>query len=129
MALTIKSSSNLYPIFFYLICAVVLFGVVGNVSFFVSFYKKNRKVRFNILMLTLAIFDSIFLLTSLPLDVINFQKGILWSDTYHHKLGRQQVLLNVYKTLDFISLLSFGGSVFTALTISLERYLLICRNK
>ena len=126
---SIKSSSTMITVFLVLTCVVVFFGLCGNMALFKAYFKKNRQIRFNILMMVLAVFDSMFLLNAIVLDAINYKKEIIWNDSYHLLLKRDKTLLTSYKIVEFSTLFSFGGSVFTALTIALERYLMVCRNK
>ena len=95
-------------IFLSIIGIIVLFGLIGNILLFKEFWLKNRKKRFNALVLILTVFDELFLIFGMS-----------------HLLSSQDTFSPLYA----IAQVCFCGSAYTTITISLERYLIICHNR
>ena len=97
-----------------------LFGIIGNIGLIVVYRKKPLKVRFNALMLMLAIFDLIFILTVLLGVPIGFtiifkgSKNMFWS--YLH--------ISYY-----FNQVAFTGSILTTIAVAAERFLMVCKGK
>ena len=89
----------------------VVFGLIGNVALIAIFRKKDLRLRFNSLMLTLAIFDLIYLCMQITQSMAMYLKE--WKLV--HKM---EVFSNT----------AFSLSSFTAIAISIERYCKVCRN-
>ena len=85
-------------------------GIAGNIAMVITYKKKNLKIRFDCLMLLLAIVDLMFLLLLINTLVL-------------------AVILGNIPWLFFLVECVFSGSVYTTTVISLERYLLLCRDK
>ena len=90
----------------------VLFGLVGNVLLYQTYRKKDLSIRFNLLMLTLAIYDFLFLIPRAVDQIIQLANVDAMPD-----YGK--FLLNVF----------FNCGVYTSIFISLERFLLLCYEK
>ena len=96
-----------------------LFGIIGNIGLIVVYRKKPLKVRFNALMLTLAIFDLIFILTVLlgvPIGIyiIFSSRNMFWP--YLH-------------TSYYFNQVAFTGSILTTIAVAAERFLMVCKGK
>ena len=85
-------------------------GIVGNIIMINTYKKKNLEIRFDCLMLLLAIIDLLFLTLLVTTLVLAVQ------------IGNTPWLFFAVECV-------FSGSVYTITTISMERYLLLCRNK
>ena len=98
-----------------LICLIALFGLVGNVAQLRIYFKKDRKIRFNNLMLLIAIFDLLYLLFKLNSLIIE----------------KSQMLVPLWYRLlyGFVINWSFSGSAYTMALIAIERYLAICKDR
>ena len=93
-----------------------LLGIIGNIGLIVVYRKKPLKVRFNALMLTLAIFDLIFILTvpAVAISIISiFVSDLFWP--LHITYYFNQV--------------AFSGSILTTIAVAAERYLMVCKGK
>ena len=88
----------------------VVFGLIGNIALIVIFSKKDKK-RFNSLILTLAVFDLIYVCLQITVTMAFYFEEV----GFHHIM---EVFSNV----------GFSLSTFTAIAISIERYCMICRN-
>ena len=106
---------NILLIVIVIFCALVgLLGIIGNIGLIFEFRKKPLKVRFNALMLTLATFDLIFLLTVPAIAVLTMQA--IFSDLFwplHVSYYFNQV--------------AFTGSILTTITVAAERFLVVCK--
>ena len=99
-------------------CALLgLFGIIGNIGLIVVYCKKPLKVRFNALMLMLAIFDLIFILTVpvVPIGLISIfgSRNMFWP--FHIPYYLNQV--------------AFSGSILTTIAVAAERFLMVCKGK
>ena len=93
----------------------VVFGLIGNVALIAIFRKKDLRLRFNSLMLTLAIFDLIYLCMQITQSMAMYLKSF----------GPYRPLVD---KMDVFSNTAFSLSSFTAIAISIERYCKVCRN-
>ena len=89
----------------------VVFGLIGNIALIAIFRKKDSTLRFNSLILTLAVFDLIYLCTQITQSMAMYFEE--WA--FYHKMT---VFSNT----------AFSLSTFTAIAISIERYCMLCRN-
>ena len=89
----------------------VVFGLIGNIALIAIFLKKDKSVRFNNLILTLAVFDVIYLCMEITASMAY----------YFDELALE---LQIAKFVN----VAFSLSSFTAIAISLERYCMLCRN-
>ena len=89
----------------------VVFGLIGNIALIAIFLKKDKSVRFNNLILTLAVFDVIYLCMEITASMAY----------YFDELALE---LQIAKFVN----VAFSLSSFTAIAISIERYLLICHH-
>ena len=89
-------------------------GLIGNIALIVIFSKKDLKLRFNGLIIILAVFDLVYMTTRLT-----------WSMIFYLDL---QLDSEKYLTMVALTEVAFSCSAFTAIAISLERYILICHN-
>ena len=98
--------------FFALNCIFAAFGILGNIALCLTYFKKNRNLRFNQLMITLATFDFLCLISGI------IHGGLQISDN-----------LAEYKVIRYIYFGFVGASVYTAIAICLERYLILCHER
>ena len=85
---------------------VSIIGLVGNIALFYTYSKKNLKIKFNVLMMTLAVYDIFYLITDTTTYFTNY------------------FLVFKYVVFNFRGF-AFTGSVLTTFTTSLERYLVL----
>ena len=84
-------------------------GLIANAALFVIYLKKDRKVRFNLSMLLLITWDTLFILSMLI---------------------RFATLPTPFSTIAyFLHWATFSGSVITTTLTAVERCLVLCRNK
>ena len=102
-------------IIIYVFAALIwISGLIGNIKLILLYRKKDLKIRFNCLMLVLASFDLSYLLSVIFLLTSS-------------KFGGGDS--DIYMISGFVMHCNFKGSVFTTLAISIERYLVFCKNK
>ena len=90
-------------------------GLIGNIALIVIFSKKDLKLRFNGLIIILAVFDLVYMTTRLT-----------WSMIFYLDLELDEKFK--INTMGFLEQVAFSCSAYTAIAISLERYILICHN-
>ena len=83
---------------------ISIFGLFGNTALIYTYSKKNLEIRFNALMITLAAYDIFYLITD------------------------STTLITNHWTLNHFRGFAFTGSIITTVTISLERYLVLCKD-
>ena len=89
------------------------FGVIGNILLIITIYcQKDLRIIFNGLIMTLAIFDFLYI-------CMCFRNFIC----LHYKI---HAYLQLFFALEG---LLFDCSVYTVTMICIERYLVVCRNK
>ena len=88
-----------------------IFGLLGNLALFYTYWKKNRKVRFNILMLMITAFDLVYLVVELV--------AYSTEDTFEQYNG----------ITGFIYNFTFACSVYTTALTVIERFLILCLEK
>ena len=88
----------------------VLTGIVSNIAMILEFKQKDLKIRFNALIILCAIFD----LTTICTCILNIVAYFI------------EAPLAIFLFVDYTALYC---SSFTMITISLERYLVLCKNK
>ena len=105
--------------FFEVILVMVFgsFGVLGNALLIINFTKTNKKVNFHKLMITLAVYDTLYIL----LCFVAFAIPEIFHDYktfgFHYYIAPRAVpLMQV----------SLTGSIYCTVSISLERYLTVC---
>ena len=91
-----------------------MLGLIGNIALIVIFSKKDLKLRFNGLIITLAVFDLVYMTIQLTVSMIFY---------LNLQLDSKKVL-----TMVVLTQVPFSCSAFTAIAISLEQYLMICYN-
>ena len=91
-----------------------LLGMFGNIALIAIYSKKNLNLRFNKLMITLAIFDLSYLTVHMCLFINSVTLGV--TSVTHMIFG-------------FLGYCAFKGSAFTTIAISLERYLILCKDR
>ena len=91
-------------------------GLIGNIALIVIFSKKDLKLRFNRLIILLAVFDLVYVTTQLTLSMINY---LDIKDTAY---------IDIRSILGAMNEVAFSCSAWTAVAISFERYALICHN-
>ena len=100
-----------------LVLIVGLLGIIGNVLLIRLFLKTEVKLNFHLLMITLAIYDTIYI----ALCILVFAIPELFEDyrknEYHFYV--------VPKAIPIIQI-ALTGSVYCTVAISLERYLTVC---
>ena len=86
-------------------------GFIGNIALIVIFSKKDLKLKFNGLIITLAVFDLVYMITQMT------QSMLFYLSERDYAYG-----------LTGLTHVAFSCSAFTAIAISLERYILISHN-
>ena len=100
------------------ICGVVwLLGIIGNSALIFTYKRKGLDVRFNQLMVTLAVFDIIFLVTTPILPhalrlVGNVTRNETSTEFVYHPSGSGLVFWN---SVYILNALAFKGSIFTTI--------------
>ena len=100
------------------ICGVVwLLGIIGNSALIFTYKRKGLDVRFNQLMVTLAVFDIIFLVTTPILPhalrlVGNVTRNETNPEFVYHPSGSGLVFWN---SVYILNALAFKGSIFTTI--------------
>ena len=94
-----------------------LFGIIGNIGLIVVYRKKPLKVRFNALMLMLATFDLLFILTVPAVAILG-----IWTFKVRHLFWPLHVTY-------YFNQVAFSGSILTTIAMALERYLMVCKGK
>ena len=85
------------------ICGFVwLFGIIGNALLILTYKRKGLDVRFNQLMVTLAVFDISFLLTT---------PFVLWLFKTANQVGFEFL----WNTVFILNQLALKGSIFTTI--------------
>ena len=109
---------NITKIVFHGILLVLIgaIGVVGNIAGIIHFIKMERPVKFHWLMMTLFIFDTIFVLAAL----IIFALPTL-SSAYLHNAH----MWVGPKVLPFLQM-AMTGSLYCQIAFTIERYLVVC---
>ena len=92
---------------------IVVFGLIGNVSLIAIYRKKDLKLRFNSLILTLAVSDLIYLSAKITESM---------ADYFELDYGKIKVTPHIF------SHIGFSLSTFIAISMSIERYCMLCRN-
>ena len=87
-----------------------LAGIVSNIAMILNFKQKDLKIRFNSLIILCAVFDLITICTFVLTVMSYFIKAPV------------AIFL-------FVDDVAFNCSAFTMTTITLERYLVLCKNK
>ena len=100
---------NVWNLVALLVCGT--FGLIGNILLIIIFYQKDLRIRFNGLIMTLAIFDFLYICICFGNDVCLYYK-------FHNG--------NLFYALENFL---FYCSIFTVTMICIERYLVVCRNK
>ena len=99
-----------------LLIVIGIIGVVGNISGIIHFIKLERPLKFHWLMMTLFIFDTVFVLTAF----IIFALPTLSSSYVQH--------LHKWvgpKVLPFLQM-AMTGSLYCQIAFTIERYLVVC---
>ena len=92
------------------ICGFVwLFGIIGNALLILTYKRKGLDVRFNQLMVTLAVFDISFLLTT-PFVLWLFHVHPFKTDN-HSEVGFEFL----WNTVFILNQLALKGSIFTTI--------------
>ena len=89
-------------------------GLIGNITLIVIFSRKDLKLRFNGLIIKLAVFDLVYMTSELTWSMIDYLNVELDDE--------------IHLTVVVLTHVAFSCSAFTAIAISLERYILICHN-
>ena len=71
-------------------------------------------------MITLSVFDTLYLSMEVTADSYDFSRGIIWNDMPFSDLDL------IHFVLDYLRLSLFGCSVFTVVSIAVERVLVTC---
>ena len=108
--------------FLTLTCVVAFIGILGNIAMIMTYLKKNRQSRFNIMMIFLSILDGIYLTLDVAWNYFRFDEKVYWLDwdfSFREK----------YSILEYFMIATFGSSVFTTLFVSIDRYFAFCRER
>ena len=98
---------------------IATFGLFGNIALLVTYFRKDRKIRFNNLMMLIGAFDVLFVLLALVGATSNLAFTITPTS----------ITNQLRKWYNFTSLWSFSGSVYVTALIAIERYLAICKER
>ena len=106
---TLQNLGNLDELPFQIVtCIISIVGLVGNLALFVIYVRKDQKIRFNTLMLLITSFDF-----------------------FYNVIGIAEFFEN--ETLEWLILFLYGftitGSVWATTLVTIERYLLLCKEK
>ena len=116
---TEETSFNAVQWIMFVIClAFALVGIVSNIALILTLKQKDMKIRFNCLMILRAVFDLTTCFTFILAAISYF--------VFHEQDEHNHVLESIPLFLDSIA---FNCSAFTMITIALERYLVLCKNK
>ena len=97
--------------FKYITYIIAGFGLAGDLALFYTYWKKDLKCRFNILMLQVASFDFAYLIVEIVATSLD-------SD------------FNMYRRISgFLYHFTFGGSVYTTALMAIERFMILCLGK
>ena len=100
-----------------LLLIVGLIGIIGNILLIKSFLKIEEKLNFHLLMMTLAVYDTIYItLCALVFSI---------PEVFEDYRNNGNLLLIVPTALPIIQI-ALTGSVYCTVAISLERYLTVC---
>ena len=99
-----------------LLVLIGIIGVVGNISGIIHFIKMERPVKFHWLMMTLFIFDTIFVLTAFIIFALPTLSSSYAQHT-HMWVGP--------KVLPFLQM-AMTGSLYCQIAFTIERYLVVC---
>ena len=106
-----------------LITIIGIFGIFGNAALFVTFWKENRSLRFNQLMISLATFDFFYVICDIIYQflylIVDEGRDSLF--LFHPDPKMKVILLILYGLA--------GCTVYTAVSICLERYLVLCHGR
>ena len=97
-------------------CIISIFGLLGNLALFVIYVRKDRKVRFNFLMLMIATYDFFFIFFGVVKVIIELTVS-----------SEDQPIF--FKIVAFLYYFTFTGSVYTTTLVAIERYLILCKEK
>ena len=100
--------------------AYALVGIVSNIALILTLKQKDMKIRFNCLMILRAVFD----LTTCFTFILAAISYFVFHEQDEH--NQNHVLESIPLFLDSIA---FNCSAFTMITIALERYLVLCKDK
>ena len=103
-------------------CIISIFGLVGNLAMFVIYFRKDRKVRFNSLMLLITSFDFFFIVFGMVQVAIHLTESGEDQPTLAHRGS-------LAKIVQFLYSFTFTGSVYTTTLVVIERYLILCKQK
>ena len=98
---------------------IATFGLFGNIALLVTYFRKDRKIRFNNLMMLIGAFDVLFVLLALVGATSNLAFTITPTS----------ITNQLRKWYNFTSLWSFSGSVYVTALIAIERFLAICKER
>ena len=98
---------------------IALFGITGNLTLMRIYLGKDRKIRFNNLMILIAFFDSLYVLTDLTSTVLDSTYKYIPTEDFNI----------ISQIINFMGYWSFSGSVYTTALIAFERYLSLCKEK
>ena len=100
-----------------LVIASGVLGIIGNILLIKLFLYYEAQLNFHKLMITLAIYDTIYVsLCILVFSIPEFFEAYISSGVYAYVVPRAIPMIQV----------SLTGSVYCTVAISLERYLTVC---
>ena len=98
---------------------VAILGILGNICLILNFWRQNQQRHIRALFITLAIFDLIFIICAY------FAFSIKQFDFEFYEAHITIALPWLLPILQS----ALTGSVYFTIAISVERYLLVCKNK
>ena len=98
---------------------VAILGIFGNICLILNFWRQNQQRHIRALFITLAIFDLIFIICAYFAFSIKQYDFEFYEDNITIALPWLLPILQSALT----------GSVYFTIAISVERYLLVCKNK
>ena len=118
-----RNVPTLLSTFLALTCVTAAIGLFGNIALIRTFWKQRNQHRFNKLMITLAVFDGLFLVSMVSLEAYRFRNRKISLGSLYDTTDSK------WTTLLYVNGVLFSSSMLTALLISFERCLALSNNR
>ena len=106
-----------YVIEVFLLTTVGSFGILGNCWLIGMFGRLQDKLNFHQLMMTLAVYDNLYIVLSILIFSVPEMFDVYKKDGYHFYIAPKALA---------VMQMSLTGSVYCTVSISIERYLTVC---